>query len=1182
MTKLLVAGMMAVFSCSVVKAQYSNALSGATLIYSNAFNGATVNITNTTINYSAAIYGGSNNPAWIDVLGGLDTNAYFANGTMGTLQGDSAILPFRPTSNQVYILTATVNFIGNPGSGAWVGAGFAQNYAHQASGNGRFTDAVTGYDWGIYTESSGALSFFAGPKTSVAGQSATVKPTTGTHTLTFVLDTTWFENPSNRWVVAGYLDGIQAGVNYTYSANPTIAALGLTETFLSSPNEFQWLSLTLSAAQLVIVQNPATANVNEGSSFTNTVVAAGTPPFFYQWYTNGVAIGNATNASLIINPVMPGNAGTNYYVVVTNTAYGAVTSTPAALNVNGPPTFATADPISYTNVMTLFGGTNNGVTTYAGSSPRFSVLATGLQPMSYFWQTNGVTVGGATGTTFSFPNTQWNSPTNFSCIASNSIATATNTWLVQYIAPPTAPYPVTVMSLGPVGYWRLNETDNDVNQYNNGEICNDYISGNNGIYTNTELAQTPGYNSVTDPTETAALFGPDGSPASCDANSIGTNVDFSGPSNAEFSVSVWANGGFQNGGTEPAPGGIVAKGYFNAEEFTLDDGASGGDARFEVRNAAGTAFNANSTVQLGGNNTWVHLVGVCDESNGVVNLYINGILEGSASIPPGSGVEPDSLIPIMIGARSTSATSYGDNQFKGALNDVALFNYALSGAQVAQLYGGIISAYLVPPFAATNIEYTPGTTVTIPAAAFGSPPIGYYWTNLTTDAVMQSGTTNLEVTLNATLTIPNISANLNSNQLELVVTNATGSTNYFVTLYTPPSGTSLDYSSPILYSNVFDLPPISIGGGAATMANSLVGGASATWICTYTNNANQCGTVYANGTLGTNAGCALVPFTPEPGYIYTMTASLTAASSMNDWVAMGFTQFATQTNNPGFARFTDSPVVGYGWMYVQNTAADFFGGPETAAGEGNISSVPMPGTVTMQLVLNTMTNGAWTESSYVNSTQVGATATYTTPPPIGFAGIGQNQLISGSAGIQWNYWSLTQVAPNGAPPYLFAPLPPTNVMLLPNQSLAISAKTFGSMPLGYNWIDLNTGDILASGSTGTVAPLDASLNVPSVPGDWNGNVLELAVTNAYGTNISLVKLSVISTNTAPILPVMNNGSIALTWPIDHMGWQLQAQTNSVSVGISNNWVNVAGTTATNVYVVPINLTNGTVFYRLKY
>jgi hypothetical protein len=57
--------------------------------------------------------------------------------------------------------------------------------------------------------------------------------------------------------------------------------------------------------------------------------------------------------------------------------------------------------------------------------------------------------------------------------------------------------------------------------------------------------------------------------------------------------------------------------------------------------------------------------------------------------------------------------------------------------------------------------------------------------------------------------------------------------------------------------------------------------------------------------------------------------------------------------------------------------------------------------------------------------------------------------------------------------------------------------------------------------------------------------------------------------------------LALSWPSDHKGWQLQAQTNSISVGISSNWVNVANSTTTNRVIVPINLSNGTVFYRLQ-
>ncbi len=61
---------------------------------------------------------------------------------------------------------------------------------------------------------------------------------------------------------------------------------------------------------------------------------------------------------------------------------------------------------------------------------------------------------------------------------------------------------------------------------------------------------------------------------------------------------------------------------------------------------------------------------------------------------------------------------------------------------------------------------------------------------------------------------------------------------------------------------------------------------------------------------------------------------------------------------------------------------------------------------------------------------------------------------------------------------------------------------------------------------------------------------------------------------------VTNGQMTLSWPADHKGWQLQAQTNKLSVGISTNWVNVSGSTATNQVTIPINLTNGTVFFRL--
>jgi hypothetical protein len=45
---------------------------------------------------------------------------------------------------------------------------------------------------------------------------------------------------------------------------------------------------------------------------------------------------------------------------------------------------------------------------------------------------------------------------------------------------------------------------------------------------------------------------------------------------------------------------------------------------------------------------------------------------------------------------------------------------------------------------------------------------------------------------------------------------------------------------------------------------------------------------------------------------------------------------------------------------------------------------------------------------------------------------------------------------------------------------------------------------------------------------------------------------------------------------------LQSQTNSVTVGLSTNWVDVAGASATNQVILTVDQTKGTVFFRLIY
>ena len=393
-----------------------------------------------------------------------------------------------------------------------------------------------------------------------------------------------------------------------------------------------WNGVTLSSNQVAGLYNfsgnaptitgqPVSIAANASSTITNSVTAFGSNPLFYQWYVNGqgLPVGaqpnlpiGATNAQLIFSPLRTNDASTDYYVVVTN-AFGSVTSSVVSLTVFGPPNF-TNEPI----LVTL---TNN-ILLFSNAAPTFKVAAVGAQPLFYQWYTNGVpaTSNSVSATNYTLTPVPLGGGgiTNFFCVASNFLGIVTNNAVsVTGIPAPTAPYPVAVLAGNPIGYWRLDEPDNGLSDGNAGLLADDYWGGKNGIYTNTTLGQ-PGYtaNSTpnTDPTETSASFG---STVFQDSDAYGIGgVDFSAATNvsSSFSVEAWVDGFPQ---TKDA--GIVSRGFGNGgEQFNLDTGSDSGSThqyRFFVRDAGGGTHSATSTVVP--NSTWQHLVGVCDESNGV-------------------------------------------------------------------------------------------------------------------------------------------------------------------------------------------------------------------------------------------------------------------------------------------------------------------------------------------------------------------------------------------------------------------------------------------------------------------------------------------------------------------------------------------------------------------------------------
>ncbi len=300
---------------------------------------------------------------------------------------------------------------------------------------------------------------------------------------------------------------------------------------------------------------------------------------------------------------------------------------------------------------------------FAGATNTWSVAVNAGFPISYNWRLNGTNIPAATNTSYKLANMQTNHSGNYTVVISNSFGAVTSSIAaLTVVSAPSYPYGQTVLADGPIGYWRLDESS--------GPIARDYIANNNGTYTATALPGQTG-NKLID-THTASRFGSLATTNSCVMN---VPVDFAAAGNVPFTVEAWVNGG-----TQTTDAGLVTKGYGGGgEQFNLDCGGGSHAFRFFVRDAAGGVHLATSSVTP--NNQWHHLVGVCDQVNSNVFLYVDGVKAAQGAITPNTGLLY-STMPMSIGSRPSGASTSYDNQFVGYMEEVAVYNYALSSNQV--------------------------------------------------------------------------------------------------------------------------------------------------------------------------------------------------------------------------------------------------------------------------------------------------------------------------------------------------------------------------------------------------------------------------------------------------------------------------------------------------------------------
>lgn len=122
----------------------------------------------------------------------------------------------------------------------------------------------------------------------------------------------------------------------------------------------------------------------------------------------------------------------------------------------------------------------------------------------------------------------------------------------------------------------------------------------------------------------------------------------------------------------------------------------------------------------------------------------------------------------------------------------------------------------------------------------------------------------------------------------------------------------------------------------------------------------------------------------------------------------------------------------------------------------------------------------------------------------------------------------------------------------------------------------NLSGVLAAGNRFRV------FNAQASSGDFD------TITGSPGVNLawkyfpSSGELLVVSIAPVSLAMVFANSALNVSWPVDHTGWTLQAQTNPATTGLGTNWVALPTASVTNFLVLPVSASNGAVFFRLVF
>ena len=385
----------------------------------------------------------------------------------------------------------------------------------------------------------------------------------------------------------------------------------------------------------------------------------------------------------------------------------------------------------------------------SGDNVSFSVLAAGTRPLSYQWMLNGINLAAGMASSLSLSNVQPSDAGTYSVLVSNSAGAvlSSNAILTMTISPPCGVPPA-----GLVDWWRAQGDALDFAGANSGTLV--------GVvaYTEGEVGQ-------------AFQFGGDGGYIDFGPNvgNFGTN---------DFTVEFWLS--TVSTGNEDL---LCKRTICNADNL-FEAQIQQGKLMMAVDGGASSyGFFGMLDTRTVNDGSFHHAVMV--RQGPTLLIYVDGVLSIAGTQSGGQVADVSSGASFRVGTGPCVGVD-GTSAYTGALDEISLYNRALTPIEVQSLYAAGRSGKCTAPaapvilLAPTNLTLTAGSDALFNVLAAGTSPLAYQWRFNSAELPGQTGASLLLAAANTN----------QAGSYDVVVTNAFGALTSAVavlTVYVPPA-----------------------------------------------------------------------------------------------------------------------------------------------------------------------------------------------------------------------------------------------------------------------------------------------------------------------------------------------------------------------------------------------------------